>query len=37
MLMAHTDVVPAPAEDWTSPPFDGALRDGRSSAAAPPT
>jgi acetylornithine deacetylase/succinyl-diaminopimelate desuccinylase-like protein len=29
MLMAHTDVVPAPADDWTVPPFEGALRDGR--------
>lgn len=29
MLMAHTDVVPAPAADWTVPPFEGYLRDGR--------
>jgi acetylornithine deacetylase/succinyl-diaminopimelate desuccinylase-like protein len=29
MLMAHTDVVPAPAADWTVPPFAGELRDGR--------
>jgi acetylornithine deacetylase/succinyl-diaminopimelate desuccinylase-like protein len=29
MLMAHTDVVPAPSEDWTVPPFEGVLRDGR--------
>ena len=28
MLMAHTDVVPAPAADWTVPPFEAALRDG---------
>jgi acetylornithine deacetylase/succinyl-diaminopimelate desuccinylase-like protein len=25
MLMAHTDVVPAPPEDWTVPPFEGRL------------
>ena len=29
MLMAHTDVVPAPDADWSVPPFDGAIRDGR--------
>jgi acetylornithine deacetylase/succinyl-diaminopimelate desuccinylase-like protein len=29
MLMAHTDVVPAPDADWTVPPFAGELRDGR--------
>ena len=29
MLIAHTDVVPAPSEDWTVPPFEGVLRDGR--------
>jgi acetylornithine deacetylase/succinyl-diaminopimelate desuccinylase-like protein len=28
MLMAHTDVVPAPDADWTVPPFAGKLRDG---------
>jgi acetylornithine deacetylase/succinyl-diaminopimelate desuccinylase-like protein len=28
LLMAHTDVVPAPAEGWSVPPFDGAVRDG---------
>ncbi len=28
MLMAHTDVVPAPIEGWTVGPFDGAVRDG---------
>ena len=28
MLMAHTDVVPAPLENWTLPPFDATLRDG---------
>lgn len=28
MLMAHTDVVPAPAENWTVPPFAGEVRDG---------
>jgi acetylornithine deacetylase/succinyl-diaminopimelate desuccinylase-like protein len=28
MLMAHTDVVPAPDEGWTVPPFEGAVRDG---------
>jgi acetylornithine deacetylase/succinyl-diaminopimelate desuccinylase-like protein len=29
MLMAHTDVVPAPDEDWTVPPFEGRLEGGR--------
>lgn len=29
MLMAHTDVVPAPDSDWTVPPFEGSLVDGR--------
>jgi acetylornithine deacetylase/succinyl-diaminopimelate desuccinylase-like protein len=29
LMMAHTDVVPAPAENWTVPPFEGVLRDGR--------
>ena len=29
MLMAHTDVVPAPTDNWTVPPFEGAIRDGR--------
>ena len=29
MLMAHTDVVPAPDTNWTVPPFAGELRDGR--------
>jgi acetylornithine deacetylase/succinyl-diaminopimelate desuccinylase-like protein len=28
MLMAHTDVVPAPDADWTVPPFEGRLQDG---------
>ncbi len=28
MLMAHTDVVPAPPDNWTVPPFDGVVRDG---------
>jgi acetylornithine deacetylase/succinyl-diaminopimelate desuccinylase-like protein len=28
MLMAHTDVVPAPSGDWTVPPFEARLRDG---------
>ena len=28
MLMAHTDVVPAPPEGWTVPPFGGVVRDG---------
>jgi acetylornithine deacetylase/succinyl-diaminopimelate desuccinylase-like protein len=29
MLLAHTDVVPAPTADWTLGPFDGTVRDGR--------
>lgn len=29
LLMAHTDVVPAPSENWTVRPFDATLRDGR--------
>ena len=29
MLLAHTDVVPAPPEGWSVGPFDGAVRDGR--------
>jgi acetylornithine deacetylase/succinyl-diaminopimelate desuccinylase-like protein len=29
MLLAHTDVVPAPAAGWTVPPFEGQLRDGK--------
>ncbi|MFN8160536.1 MAG: M20/M25/M40 family metallo-hydrolase [Solirubrobacterales bacterium] len=29
MLMGHTDVVPAPAANWTVPPFEGVVRDGR--------
>ena len=28
MLLAHTDVVPAPAEGWSVPPFEGVVRDG---------
>ena len=28
MLMAHTDVVPAPDTDWSVPPFEAAVRDG---------
>ena len=28
MLMAHTDVVPAPDAGWSVHPFEGALRDG---------
>eukprot|EP00586_Coscinodiscus_wailesii_P015091 CAMPEP_0172509142 /NCGR_PEP_ID=MMETSP1066-20121228/217791_1 /TAXON_ID=671091 /ORGANISM="Coscinodiscus wailesii, Strain CCMP2513" /LENGTH=171 /DNA_ID=CAMNT_0013287485 /DNA_START=23 /DNA_END=534 /DNA_ORIENTATION=- len=28
LLNSHYDVVPAPAEDWSVPPFDGLLRDG---------
>ncbi len=28
MLMAHTDVVPAPPANWTVPPFAATLRDG---------
>jgi acetylornithine deacetylase/succinyl-diaminopimelate desuccinylase-like protein len=27
-LMAHTDVVPAVAEEWSVPPFAGVIRDG---------
>jgi acetylornithine deacetylase/succinyl-diaminopimelate desuccinylase-like protein len=29
MMMGHTDVVPAPGADWSSPPFAAELRDGR--------
>ncbi|UJA20817.1 M20/M25/M40 family metallo-hydrolase [Thermoleophilia bacterium SCSIO 60948] len=29
LLMAHTDVVPAPPENWTVDPFEGVVRDGR--------
>ena len=29
MLLGHTDVVPAPPEGWTVPPFEAAVRDGR--------
>jgi acetylornithine deacetylase/succinyl-diaminopimelate desuccinylase-like protein len=29
MLMAHTDVVPAPPENWTVDPFEGVVRGGR--------
>ncbi len=29
MLMAHTDVVPAPDADWSMQPFAGEVRDGR--------
>lgn len=29
MLMAHTDVVPAPAAGWTVPPFEAIERDGQ--------
>jgi acetylornithine deacetylase/succinyl-diaminopimelate desuccinylase-like protein len=29
MLIAHTDVVPAPAADWTVGPFEGRIRDDR--------
>jgi acetylornithine deacetylase/succinyl-diaminopimelate desuccinylase-like protein len=29
MLMAHTDVVPAPTDGWSVDPFEGAVRDGR--------
>jgi acetylornithine deacetylase/succinyl-diaminopimelate desuccinylase-like protein len=29
MLIAHTDVVPAPPEGWSVPPFEGVVRDGR--------
>ncbi|HEY8000710.1 MAG TPA: M20/M25/M40 family metallo-hydrolase [Solirubrobacterales bacterium] len=28
MLLAHTDVVPAPSADWTVDPFGGVVRDG---------
>ena len=28
MLLAHTDVVPAPGAGWTVPPFEGVLRTG---------
>jgi len=28
MLMAHTDVVPAPSDGWSVPPFEGHVRDG---------
>ena len=28
LLMAHQDVVPAPPEGWTYPPFDGVIKDG---------
>lgn len=28
MLMAHTDVVPAPLENWTVDPFGGVIADG---------
>jgi acetylornithine deacetylase/succinyl-diaminopimelate desuccinylase-like protein len=29
LMMAHTDVVPAPTDNWTVPPFEGVVRDGR--------
>jgi acetylornithine deacetylase/succinyl-diaminopimelate desuccinylase-like protein len=29
LMMAHTDVVPAPTENWTVPPFEGVVRDGQ--------
>ena len=29
MLMAHTDVVPAPSDGWTVAPFGGEVKDGR--------
>jgi acetylornithine deacetylase/succinyl-diaminopimelate desuccinylase-like protein len=29
MLLAHTDVVPAPAHGWSVGPFEGVVRDGR--------
>ena len=28
MFLAHTDVVPAPADGWSVPPFEGVVRDG---------
>jgi acetylornithine deacetylase/succinyl-diaminopimelate desuccinylase-like protein len=28
LLLAHTDVVPAPTADWTVEPFEGVVRDG---------
>jgi carboxypeptidase PM20D1 len=28
LLMAHMDVVPAPADLWTHPPFEGVIADG---------
>ena len=28
MMLAHTDVVPAPSAGWTTDPFDGTVRDG---------
>jgi len=28
LLLGHTDVVPAEAEDWSVPPFSGTVRDG---------
>lgn len=28
MLLGHTDVVPAPAGNWSVPPFEGTIRDG---------
>ncbi len=29
LMLAHTDVVPAPAEGWSVPPFGGTIEDGR--------
>ena len=29
LLMAHTDVVPAPAANWSVPPFEARLQEGR--------
>ena len=29
MLLAHTDVVPAPPTNWSVPPFEGRIADGR--------
>lgn len=29
LLNSHYDVVPAPDEDWTVPPFEGRLEDGK--------